>query len=94
MWDSKVIELDYMGIKSDRISYGNRYLGMDRKVTIPQASAYKDILRENRVVAVREERRGMILTQFEELFKDSIYKVREDERLLDTVCNLVEYPTL
>lgn len=92
MWDSQVIELDYMGIKSDRISYGNRYLGMDRKVTIPQASAYKDILRENRVVAVREERRGMILTQFEELFKDSIYKVREDERLLDTVCNLVEYP--
>ncbi len=92
LWDSEVLELNCMGIRSGRTSFGNRYLGLDRCLTIESAEAYEELLELGRVVVDRDKRRRMIQTQFRALFRDSEYSVKEDERLLDTVCNLVEYP--
>lgn len=92
LWDSAVIEMEFEGIKADRITFGNRYLGLDRKLIIEQADSYFDLLSQNGVVADRDARKEMIRKQFAELFDGSIYKVKEDERLLDTVCNLIEHP--
>lgn len=92
MWDAQVIDLDYMGIRSGRVSYGNRYLGLDRCIEIDHAATYEKQLELDRVVVDRDKRREMIQQQFVALFHGSSLNVKEDERLLDTVCNLVEYP--
>ncbi|MCK9332623.1 MAG: glycine--tRNA ligase subunit beta [Candidatus Cloacimonetes bacterium] len=92
LWDKEVLNLEYMGINANRVSYGNRYLGLDRTLKIESVQSYEEILELNKVLVNRERRRELILDQFAELFKDSDDQVKQDERLLDTVCNLIEYP--
>lgn len=92
LWDEDVIELDYHGIIADRISYGNRYLGLDNSHSIRSAQSYQESLEEIGVIVSRDKRREMIISQCSELFADSPYQIKDDPRLLETVCNLVEQP--
>ncbi|MCB5257141.1 MAG: glycine--tRNA ligase subunit beta [Candidatus Cloacimonadaceae bacterium] len=92
MWDTQVLDLDILGIRAGRISYGNRYLGLESSIEIAIATDYEEALAQNRVIVDRDKRRGMILDQFSALFNDGTFTVKQDERLLDTVCNLVEHP--
>lgn len=92
LWDEDVIELDYHGIIADRISYGNRYLGLDNSHSIRSAQSYQESLEEIGVIVSRDKRREMITSQCHELFADSPYQIKDDPRLLETVCNLVEQP--
>ena len=93
LWDKSVIELDFYGIKADRLSFGNRYLGRDTALIIKDASAYEATLLDAAVMPARESRKAMIAKQLDEIFNTQPYRVGEDERLLDTVCNLIEFPT-
>lgn len=93
LWDSAVIELDFFGIQASRYSYGNRYLGMDNRVEIPNPAAYTAALLKAKVVVELQARRAMIAAQLAEVFAHQPYSVVPDERLLDSVCNLIEYPT-
>jgi glycyl-tRNA synthetase beta chain len=93
MWDNGVIDLDFYGIKAARFSFGNRYLGRDVALEIKQAGAYESVLQAAAVIPARESRKAMISQQLDEIFAAQPFRVLEDERLLDTVCNLIEYPT-
>nr|MDK2850890.1 glycyl-tRNA synthetase beta chain [Candidatus Cloacimonadota bacterium] len=92
LWDDDVISMDYHGIIADRISYGNRYLGLDNHREIQNAHSYEKDLEEIGVIVCREKRKRMIIDQCAELFANSPYQIKEDQRLLETVCNLVERP--
>lgn len=92
LWNDEVLELELGGLKSDRLSYGNRRFGLDNAVSIPNPEAYTDALRRVGVIADRAERKQMLLTQLQEVLADSAWKVIEDDRLSETVCDLVEHP--
>jgi len=93
LWDCLVIPLNHHGIVSGRISYGNRYLGPDQAVEISSVQSYAESLKGAGVIVCRQERKDMISAQCEKLFAESDLQIMEDPRLLETVCNLVEYPT-
>ncbi len=92
LWDGTVIELDFFGIKSGNHSYGNRYLGLNQPVKIESPQAYESCMQEARVIVNYQKRRDLIQSQCEHLFKDKTFKLKSDNRLLDIVTNLVEYP--
>jgi len=93
LWDDAVLDLDFYGIKTSRYSYGNRYLNPEQPVPIQDHNHYEEAMLNARVVVNRERRRAMISEQLETLFTGEDFCVVKDERLLETVCNLVEYPT-
>lgn len=93
MMDGEVIELDFHGITSGNISYANRFLGLNKEVVIASAEDYEAALEENFVIPDREKRKAIIREKTDAIFENSVYRIKEDERLLDTVTNLVEYPT-
>jgi len=93
LWDSEIIPLDYYGIMSGCESYGNRYLGLDLRLPIAKAEEYQEALLKGKVMADHIQRKALIKQQMDALFADSEYTVKEDIRLLETVVNLVEYPT-
>ncbi len=92
LWGNEVLGLELGGIKSGRISYGNRYLGMDKELEITSVDSYLTQLDEVQVIAQSDKRKNMIREQLAEIFNGTEYRIVEDQRLVDTVCNLVESP--
>lgn len=93
LWQNEAIGLEIPGIKSGKLSYGNRYLGLDNALQINRAEDYHSVLRSAAVISSVQERIELIRSQLNDIFLDTPYKVIEDERLVATVANLVEFPT-
>ena len=90
--DQELVPLEFVGVKSDRISRGHRFLGHD--VTLAQATDYVEALREQHVLVDFEERRTNIRQQLADLASAQGWQVPVDEDLLEEVTAIVEWPTV
>ena len=90
--DQELVPLEFVGVKSDRISRGHRFLGHD--VTLAQATDYVEALREQHVLVDFEERRANIRQQLADLASAQGWQVPVDEDLLEEVTAIVEWPTV
>ena len=90
--DQELVPLEFVGVKSDRISRGHRFLGHD--VTLAKATDYVEALREQHVLVDFEERRTNIRQQLADLASAQGWQVPVDEDLLEEVTAIVEWPTV
>ena len=90
--DQELVPLEFVGVKSDRISRGHRFLGHD--VTLAKATDYVEALREQHVLVDFEERRANIRRQLADLASAKGWQVPVDEDLLEEVTAIVEWPTV
>ena len=90
--DQELVPLEFVGVKSDRISRGHRFLGHD--VTLAKATDYVEALREQHVLVDFEERRANIRQQLADLASAQGWQVPVDEDLLEEVTAIVEWPTV
>lgn len=90
--DQELVPLEFVGVKSDRISRGHRFLGHD--VTLANATDYVEALREQHVLVDFEERRANIRQQLANLASAKGWQVPVDEDLLEEVTAIVEWPTV
>ena len=90
--DQELVPLEFVGVKSDRISRGHRFLGHD--VTLANATDYVEALREQHVLVDFEERRANIRQQLAVLASAQGWQVPVDEDLLEEVTAIVEWPTV
>ncbi|PKN73691.1 MAG: glycine--tRNA ligase subunit beta [Candidatus Cloacimonetes bacterium HGW-Cloacimonetes-3] len=92
LWNSELLDLQIGGISSKRISFANRYLGMDTEIPVHEAGHYLSALKTHKVLANIEDRKQVLTEQLAGIFPSGSYHVVEDLRLVDTVTNLVESP--
>ena len=90
--DQELVPLEFVGVKSNRISRGHRFLGHD--VTLAKATDYVEALREQHVLVDFEERRANIRQQLADLASAQGWQVPVDEDLLEEVTAIVEWPTV
>ncbi len=90
---SDIIKFKLDGIRSSNISYGHRFLS-PAAVKIEDPARYLYLLRQNHVIADPAERKKAILKGIREIRSLTGCRAREDAGLLETVTNLVEYPTV
>lgn len=93
LWGSEVLEVETGGVKSAALSFGNRYLGLDKLLPVNSPEQYLQILAANAVIADREARRVRLAAGLASAALDEGLQVIADERLTDVVTDLVEYPT-
>ena len=93
LWQEEVIPLEIAGVKSGNITYGNRYLGLNRPLKIATPTVYLSILQENAVLAEREFRRKTIIEQLNNLPLGNGLQIIPDKQLIETATDLVEHPT-
>ncbi|NLW43069.1 MAG: glycine--tRNA ligase subunit beta [Tissierellia bacterium] len=86
------LEISLEGITSTNITRGHRFLGSS-EIEITKPSEYKKLLEENYVIPDPEERRKIIKRGTERLAREMSGEIIEDNRLLDELVNIVEYPT-
>ncbi|MGT2771559.1 glycine--tRNA ligase subunit beta [Streptococcus marimammalium] len=89
--NDEMLTMDFLDITSNRISRGHRFLG--KEVAITSSDSYEDDLRKEFVITNSVERENMIIEQIKAIEKEKNIVVEIDEKLLNEVLNLVEYPT-
>lgn len=91
--DDKILDFDAEGIAVGNITKGHRSLGSD-KIVIEKISDYEEKLKENYVILRGKDRRDIILKGLNSLANQVGGQYMKDEKLLDEVVNIVEYPTV
>jgi glycyl-tRNA synthetase beta chain len=91
LFDNQVVSFEIDGIKSGNLTRGHRFLS-PAAFQLKETSGYKKLLANNFVVVDYEERRKIILVRMEALLSPLGNKPLEDQELIQTVANLVEYP--
>lgn len=89
--DDQALDLDFLDIRSGRISRGHRFLGSETQIA--SADSYEADLRAQFVIADPAERQDLIVSQIKAIETSQNVVVDIDEELLSEVLNLVEYPT-
>jgi len=88
---SEIVEFECFGLKSDRKTRGHRFNANDWfELESPQG--YVALLKERYVIADPDERKSLIVQQMERIEKDHGFRFVYNEKLLDEVSNLVEFP--
>ncbi len=91
LWNQEIVDFEFEGIRSNRLSSGHRFLGAP-EVEIPSPDRYVELLRENFVLVDGGRRRAKIEQELAELTPGG-GTVVDDPELLTLTCFLNEYPT-
>ncbi|KAB8315350.1 glycine--tRNA ligase subunit beta [Tolypothrix campylonemoides VB511288] len=86
-----VVDVELMGLRSDRMSRGHRFLH-DKPVWFSVATDYVDSLRGAKVLVDPDERRARIVAEVEAAARASNGTARIDAGILEEVNALVEWP--
>ena len=89
--DEELIPMTLFDVESGRVSRGHRFLGKDTE--IKSSSSYEADLAAEFVVVNAEERKATIVSQIKAIEEANQWIIPIDEKLLEEVNNLVEYPT-
>lgn len=90
--DEEIIHFNLEGIESSNITRGHRFLG-NQNIVIKDVNSYMELLKENYVIVDQNERKEIIRYGSEKLAKEKAGNLSIDEKLLDEVTNILEYPT-
>ncbi len=92
LYNNEVLDFEFNNIKADNKSYGIRFEQIENPIEITKVSDYPQKLKEVKVIADRDERKNIIKKQMQSLSSNQL-KVLDDEKLLETVTDLIEFPT-
>ena len=93
LWDNKILPMDFLDIKTGRITFGNRYQGLDNQIKIEDSEKYLTYLKSIKVIADRNERKNLLISELDELLSQNKLKLVENKKLIDLSVDIVEYPT-
>ncbi len=93
LFGKDILQFKLDEMKSSNITYGHRFLS-PAAIKVEEASEYLSLLKQNHVIADPDERKKMISEGINKLQSEIDCIVHNDDELLDTVTNLVEYPTV
>jgi glycyl-tRNA synthetase beta chain len=94
--DSKVLEVEVLGVKSSNFTRPNRLLeaGTIKLLEIKSVESYFNVLRENLVEPSREKRKEKIETEIKALESREKISANKQDDLLDEVVDILEWPTI
>lgn len=92
LYGKDVVNLQVENVKSDRITYGHRFLAPEA-ITVNSGADYFKLLKKRYVIVDQNERSSIIWQQVQEAARQVGGIALEDKELLKEVSFLVEYPT-
>jgi glycyl-tRNA synthetase beta chain len=91
MYGQEVIHTRFFGVNTHHQSYGHRFLHPQAlQITVP--SAYEELLKSAKVIARFSDRSAEIIRQIEEIAKQNNWVIPLDEKLLEEITSIVEWP--
>lgn len=93
LYNDKVIDFPFEGLKPGKFSYGHRFLA-PQKFEVQNFSQYQQELKKRFVIVDQKERKNLIKSEIEATAKEFNGQISPDEKLLEIVNWLVEYPVV
>jgi len=93
LYKHKIINLSFAGVKSNRISYGNKNIHPNN-ILIEDPNSYEEIMLKNYVMVDQKKRRKKIVEEIKALEEKHNVSCNTRENLLSEVVGLCEYPTM
>jgi glycyl-tRNA synthetase beta chain len=93
LFDGKVVQVEFAGVKAGNVTRGHRFLAPG-EITITNPADYEAALEKAYVIVDRDKRKAVILNQATAAAKAAGLALKEDAGLLEEVTGLVEYPTV
>jgi len=93
LYNSEHLPVAIEGLSSDIYTFGHRTLA-NTKFKVTSADSYQDVMNQAKVVVEPGVRRDMILSQIKAMEEVLGVTALKDDKLLDEIINIVEYPTL
>ena len=100
LFGNEVLPLDFQGVHSGNITFGNRFQKLENPVEINSIEEYEASLENVFVIPDREKRLKLIQVGIEEIlnsiqndYYDRLDYVDDDDKLINIATDLVEYPT-
>lgn len=91
LYGEEIVPFTFLDVEAGRVTRGHRFLGSE--ASIMRADQYEETLREQFVIANLDTRKEMIVEQMKAIESAENWKIPVDEKLLEEVVSLVEYPT-
>ncbi len=88
---TSVIPFSLGNLKSSRYTFGHRFMAPG-KIKLSSSDQYTDLLNKAHVEPEIDKRRDMIKASVGQIASDLEGRIQPDEKLIETVTNLVEYP--
>lgn len=93
IFDGEVLPLQFGHLTANNITYGHR-LTDNKKLEVTDFEDYKNKLLENHVILERTKREEIIKTGLLELANSRNLNIKEDDRLIEEVAGLSEFPVV
>lgn len=93
LFGDEVLPFSFGNVTAGRVTFGHRFLA-PAAIELPSTEAYSGMLAKARVLVDLEDRKGRIRQGIREAELRIGMKWVEDEPLVETVANLVEYPVV
>lgn len=91
--DGEVLDFSFHHLRSNNETFGHRFMSY-KKIKITSWDEYLYSLKENFVIISAKERREMIKEGLSKLAKEQNLLLKDDEKLLEEVSSIVEYPNI
>jgi len=95
LYDGRAVDFQVGDIESSTMTRGHRFMSPG-EIEVQDFAQYKDVLRQNQVLVDLTERREAVISEVRQAASERSgvegSRMLEDEELVDTVTNLVEYP--
>lgn len=89
--DDRVIPVTFADIVASNVTFGHRFLST-KKFNVSKIDDYLNFLDENYVILDQNKRKEYILKEIRKFETDNKLQLEENEKLLDELNGLVEYP--
>ncbi len=94
LYNQEILAINYADLSANNLTYGHRFLGVNKALEIKGIASYKNKLAKDFVVLSQIERQKLILTDLENLCAKHKLTLHQDQDLLAEVTGLVEYPVI
>ncbi|MEM7402818.1 MAG: glycine--tRNA ligase subunit beta [Myxococcota bacterium] len=91
MLDKQVLPLQFADVHSGNCTYAHRFLS-PQPLQISSVQQYQEALKQGHVMLDTQQRKRTIVQQCQQLAQQVNGRLHEDEELLDTVSQLLEWP--
>ncbi len=93
LYNNNILDVQIGDVKSSRFTFGNRFEKIHNKIEIKNIDDYQPELEKHFVISDREERKKLIIKQLDETANKSSGVPVKDFQLIETVTDLVEFPS-
>ncbi|XVN42650.1 MAG: glycine--tRNA ligase subunit beta [Candidatus Rickettsia vulgarisii] len=93
IFDGEILPIKYGHLQSNNITFGHRFISPN-PITVTNFIDYQTKLQQAKIIVNQHERKELIRNQLANIAKSLNLIIKEDERLLEEVIGLAEFPVV